>query len=70
MRFRNIEKKYNTVSQLVAHEYAEYIGVCTDNKMYYIHPRNEIYDYVDPMSSYVSARYINDTLCIMMPVKK
>lgn len=69
-QIRQIKKKYNTIAQLITHEYSEYIGLCDDNKMYYVHPRNAIYDYVNPMSTYVSALYIDNVLCIMLKAKK
>lgn len=69
-QIKKVEKRYDTVSQLIAHEFSEYIGICTDNKMYYIHPHNTIFDYVNPMSTYTDARYINNVLCIMVGAKK
>lgn len=65
-RIVKIEKKYNTISKLIAHNYSEYIGICTDNKNYFIHKRNDIYSYVNPMSKYTDARYIDDILCIIV----
>lgn len=65
-RVVKVTKEYNTVAQLIAHNYSEYIGICTDNKTYYTHKRNEIYSFINPMSKYKDARYIDDILCIII----
>lgn len=63
---KDITQKYATISKLIASHKTEYIGICNDNKTYYIHKRNEIYDFVNPMSSYVSARIVDGVLCILL----
>lgn len=56
--------KYKTVSSLIAHNKTDYIGICTDNKFYYTHKYEEIYDYVNPMSPFEDAVILNDILYI------
>lgn len=63
---KKITKQYATVSQLIANNYTEIIGICTDNKRYYFHERRVIYDYINPMSPYKDARIINGALCIII----
>lgn len=61
-----IKKHYDTISKLIAQYGTERIGVCTDNKAYYIHKRNEIYGYVNPMGKYREARIREGVLLILI----
>ncbi len=65
-KIRQVTKQYKTVAQLVAHEYTEYVGICTDGKRYYVHHHNSVFDYVNPTSTYSDAKYINGVLCIIV----
>ena len=44
---KEITKKYNTVSQLIAHEGNDNIAICDDGKNFYVHKRNQIYDHIN-----------------------
>lgn len=66
MRRKEISNKYLTVAKLIAAHQTKIIGLCTDNKNYYMHKREEIYDFINPMSSYKEACYLDDMLCIIV----
>ena len=62
-----IDKKYDTISKLIAEQRSERIGLCQPgDDVFYIHNRNEIYDFVNPLSSYKYAVYQNNVLCIVL----
>jgi hypothetical protein len=63
---KEITKKYNTVSQLIAHEGNDNIAICNDGKNFYVHERNQIYDFVNPMSPYKRAFITDGILCIVL----
>lgn len=65
-KIKKITQKYATISKLIAANRTKTIGICTDGKYYYIHSREKIYDYVNPMSPYKEAHFVNDILCIML----
>lgn len=65
-KVKKITQKYATVSKLIAANKTKTIGVCTDGKYYYIHSREKIYDYINPMSPYKEACFINNILCITL----
>lgn len=62
-----INKKYDSISKLLAEERCDKIGICSPgDNVFYIHNRNEIYDFVNPLSSYKYAVYQNSVLCIVL----
>ena len=63
---KTIKTKYKTVSQLIAHESTQHIAICSDGKNFYVHERNTIYDFINPMSSYKNAFMIDSILCIVV----
>jgi len=63
---KKITKKYKTVAQLIAHNYSEIIGIEGVDDKYYLHLRNSIYDFINPMSTYKEAKMINGALCIKL----
>ena len=63
---KEITKKYNTVSQLIAHEGNNNIAICNDGKNFYVHKRNQIYDFVNAMSYYKRAFTTEGIICIVL----
>ena len=42
-RMKRINTHYDTVSKLIASHKTQRIGICSDDKYYYVHYKNEIY---------------------------